>query len=227
MKRLLNIVAIATTVILAAMSLQSCLEADGDEPNYSTDSNGHWRVLVTIKTDATGQTYLQLNDSVTITPANPAMVPDYGKETRALGTLYAGNNINEAGQHTAKVIALDTILTKTMREPMADGSTYGDDPLEIVDDWMTSCEDGYLTLHFRTYFGSGAKHNLSLVRVDDSTVRLCHNANGDTTGDTADGLVAFRLNLLPATGGQYKEITMKWASFSGEKSVTFKYKSRD
>lgn len=227
MKRLLNIVAFATIIMFTMLSLQSCLEADGENPNYASDTGNYKFVVVTIKTDATGQTYMQLNDSSTIVPSNPSMVPDCGKEVRAFGSVYAYDDIDAAGEHTAVVTALDTIRTKMMQLPANDGTTFGDDPLEIVDDWMTVCEDGYLTLHFRTYFGNGIRHNLCLIPEDDNTVRLCHNANGDTSGDTADGLIAFRLNLLPSTGGKYKEITMKWASFAGEKSVTFKYKSRD
>lgn len=55
---------------------------------------------------------------------------------------------------------------------------------------------------------------------------LHHNAAGDTRGFIRDGLVAFRLNDLPDTQGKTVDLTLKWQSFSGMKSVTFKYKSR-
>ena len=78
----------------------------------------------------------------------------------------------------------------------------------------------------------------SLGKKDDETygkdlkgdkpyeVVLHHNAAGDTRGFIRDGLVAFRLNDLPDTQGKTVDLTLKWQSFSGMKSVTFKYKSR-
>ena len=77
--------------------------------------------------------------------------------------------------------------------------------------------------HFRTYFGGAARHALRLVKTDDNTITLYHDANGDYQGSVGDGIIAFRLSDLPATDGKYKEITLKWNSFSGEKSVKFKY----
>ena len=55
---------------------------------------------------------------------------------------------------------------------------------------------------------------------------LYHDAKGDVRGVVKDGLVAFRLSDLPDTHGQTVDLTLKWQSFSGPKSVKFKYKSR-
>ena len=108
-----------------------------------------------------------------------------------------------------------------------DDETYGKDPVEIVRDWTTVAEDGYLTLRFRTYFGDGRTHVFNLVKGDKPyEVVLHHNAMGDTRRIIRDGLVAFRLNDLPDTQGKTVTITLKWQSFSSIKSVQFKYKSR-
>ena len=106
---------------------------------------------------------------------------------------------------------LDSIRTKMM-SPAVDNmeKVYGNDPLEIVKDWSTVCEDGYLTLRIRTIFGGATAHTLRLVRTGDDTVTLYHDANGDTHGSVGDNLIAFRLNDLPDTGGKYKEFTLKW-----------------
>ena len=106
-------------------------------------------------------------------------------------------------------------------------TVYGKDPVEIVKDWTTVVEDGYLTLRFRTYFGNGKKHVVNLVKGDNPyEVVLHHNASGDTKGLIRDGLVAFRLSDLPDTQGKTVNLTLKWQSFSGVKTVKFKYKSR-
>ena len=88
-------------------------------------------------------------------------------------------------------------------------------------------EDGYLTLRFRTYFGNRTKHVVTLVKgANPYEVVLHHDAKGDVRGVVKDGLVAFRLSDLPDTHGNAVDLTLKWKSFSGVKSVTFKYTSR-
>ena len=93
--------------------------------------------------------------------------------------------------------------------------------------WTTVVEDGYLTLRFRTYFGNRTKHVVTLVKgANPYEVVLHHDAKGDVRGVVKDGLVAFRLSDLPDTHGKAVDLTLKWKSFSGVKSVTFKYTSR-
>ena len=45
-------------------------------------------------------------------------------------------------------------------------------------------------------------------------------------GVFGDGMVAFNLAQLPDTQGKVVDLTLKWNSFSGEKSAKFKYCSR-
>ena len=99
--------------------------------------------------------------------------------------------------------------------------------MELVKDWTTLVEDGYLTLRFRTYFGYGKRHVLNLIPTGKPyEVELRHNAQGDDRRVVRDGLVAFRLIGLPDTQGKEVELTVKWKSFSGEKSAKFKYRTR-
>ena len=57
-------------------------------------------------------------------------------------------------------------------------------------------------------------------------MEFCHNAFGDTNGRMGDGLVAFKLDGLPDTQGKTVKLTLKWNSFSGEKSAEFDYCTR-
>ena len=93
-------------------------------------------------------------------------------------------------------------------------------------------EDGYLTLHFQTYWGPG--HILHLVNLvtgtdpaDPYKVVFRHNANGDNYGQADDAIVAFDLRDLPDTQGATVDLTLEWLSFSGVKSAKFKYRTRD
>lgn len=205
------------------LSSQSCSKIDDELVNYPN-------ALVTIKTNgSTGQVYFQLDDETTILPTNIKTSPYGSKELRALVNMKIQEGQNGPYSKCAHVNWVDTLLTKKMAPSQGpkDDEVYGKDPIEIVNDWMTVAEDGYLTLRFRTCFGNGAKHILNLVKGDGPyEVVLHHNASGDTRGVARDGIVAFRLNDLPASEDGIVDLTLKWQSFSGMKSARFKYKCR-
>lgn len=226
MKKVFKILMLVCVTLVTAMSLQSC--DDDDDDNYFSDKV---YAQVTLKTTpSSGQFYMQLNDSVTLIPSNVKTSPYGDKEMRAY-VLYKPNDSVTNSSHSSysvELVSMDTIRTKPMSPEIDDmAKVYGQDPLEIINSWETNCEDGYLTLRFRTYFGGVKTHSLYLVRTGEDTVELFHNANMDAKGYSAEGVISFRLNDLPDTKGQYKEFTLKWMSFSGEKSVKFKYKSRE
>ena len=104
---------------------------------------------------------------------------------------------------------------------------YGNDPVEIVKSWETSAEDGYMNIRFRTNWLPGSRHRVSLVRIADEdgmpTFVFHHDAQGQTGGQTGDGMVAFFLDLPIDTDRVPGNIKIKWKSFTGEKSQTFKY----
>ena len=107
----------------------------------------------------------------------------------------------------------------------------GNDPVEIVKDWVTVVEDGYLTLRFRTASGNNGRiHYVNLVAGQNPDnpyeVEFCHDAQGDVTGDMFDGLVAFKLDCLPDTEGKTVKLLLKWNSFSGPKQVELDYCTR-
>ena len=96
--------------------------------------------------------------------------------------------------------------------------------MEIIDDWVTIAEDGYLTLRFRTQTdGRGTRHALNLVNNGTAenpyVVELRHNAHGDICGYPADGLVAFSLDSLPDTQGKTVKLTLRWKAYRGVKTV--------
>lgn len=214
---------IATLLLLASTMpiLQSCLN-DDDDNNYSMQ---YPSAIVTVKNE-TGKLVLQLDDSTKLYPSNITQPPYGDKEVRALVNY---SKINNGQANSIYVNWLDSIRTKNMAMDLGtnNDSKYGTDPLEIVNDWVTVVEDGYLTLRFRTYFGNQITHQLNLVKgVNPYEVVLHHNANGDKNGILKDGLIAFKLDSLPDTKGKTVDLTVKWNSFSGGKTAIFKYRSR-
>lgn len=212
-----------------AATLTSCSD---DDDNY--DYNEIMPMaLVTIKPNADNSAFtMQLNDSVALYPSNMKSSPFGKKEVRAFANFEREDDFNNQNGKLVEVNWLDSILTKSMAVDFAEknDSAYGNDPVEIVKSWETVVEDGYLTMRFRTRWGYGSKHLVSLVSAgnekDPYKVVFHHNAFGDLNGPWGDAVVAFRLDKLPDTNGQTVDLTLEWKSFSGKKSTTFKYRSR-
>ena len=224
MKKIFILSMIAAVAI--AFGCQSC-NNDDDSENVSIAN-----ALVTAKTAADGTFYLQLDNTTTALPTNISKSPFDGKQVRALTNIQKVDAAHDGYTMAAKVNWIDSILTKQLAPATADNVTaYGNDPIEIVRDWVTIAEDGYLTLRFRTVWGGkGTTHTINLVKSGDAdapyVLQLRHNAKGDTSGVLGDALVAFDLSSLPDTKDETVTLTIKWMSFTGEKSTTFKYCSR-
>ena len=206
------------------LGFQSCL--DDDDNNYSLR---YPNALVTVKSEADGSLFLQLDDKTTLLPTNVKKSPFGDKEVRALVNY---DEVDESSGDYSKAIHInwiDSILTKPIAPDLGEENDkiYGTDPVEIINDWVTIAEDGYLTLRFRTVWGGRNKHFVNLLLGQNPEnlyeVEFRHNAYEDTYGTTEDRLVAFKLDGLPDTEGKTVKLKLKWKSFSGEKSTEFDY----
>ena len=102
-----------------------------------------------------------------------------------------------------------------------------DDGIDLLEDWMTSLEDAFLTLHYSTWWGDGSvSHRLLLQKTGETEFRLLHYRDGDQDLREADALVYFDLNdCLPQTEGM--DITLKWTTGAGESAEKhFRFRSR-
>ena len=214
---------------VASLGFQSCLDDDDDKYAMLLPN-----ALVTVKNASDNSCYLQLDERTTLLPVNMKSSPFGGKEVRALVNY---SNVDEpSGVYSQAVHVnwIDSLLTKSMAPNLGEAENdevYGDDPVEMVADWVTIAEDGYLTLRFRTVWGNPSlKHFVNLISTnnpeDPYEVEFRHNAYGDTYGQAGDGLVAFSLTSLPDTEGKTVKLTLKWHSFTGDKSVQFDYCTR-
>lgn len=224
------------TAVLAACStfgLQSCLKEWGNDNNiYIIDPVDAPNALVTVKNDAeSGSFYLQLDDITTCKPVNLCKNPFGDSEVRAFAKIYEARGEDPAPYSKAvNVQWINSILTKDMAKNLGseqdNAKEYGTDPVEIVNSWETVCEDGYLTLRFRTRWQGLKAHTVNLVYFEgeDGKVhaKFYHDAAGELSGSVQDGFVAFRLTDFPQTTA-YTPFVLEWESFSGPKSVEFKY----
>lgn len=187
--------------------------------------------LVTVKPIDSNSFYMQLDENTTLLPVNMKGSPYGSKEVRALITYTEVPDDPRPYDKAVRVSWMDSILTKKAIVKDDVNKDYGNDPVEIVDDWVTVVEDGYLTLRFRTMSSNtGGFHYVNLIAGQNPDnpyeVEFCHDARGDLYGKMFDGLVAFKLDCLPDTQGQTVKLTLKWNSFSGPKQAELDYCTR-
>lgn len=214
--------------VVVLMMLPSCINDD--------DSSELLRptALVTVCPNADGSFIMQLDDETLLVPTNLKSSPFGTKEVRAL-VNYTETNVSPQDKKTRNVEVnwLDSIRTKLPVETLGeqDAVRFGNDPVEIVQDWVTVAEDGYLTLRIRALWSSPhATHILNLVTgtnpKDPYELELRHDAKGDKNGRWGDALIAFNLNKLHGADAGKAKIKLKWKSFTGDKSAEFEIKMR-
>lgn len=229
MKRLRSLALMALGVMTLALSFSSC--SDDDDNDYRKMVPN---ALVTVKPISDG-CYFQLDDNTTLKPGNINKKPFGDKEVRALVNYSVTDQKDETYGQVVNVNWIDSILTKKpvpcLATPEENDAKYGHDAVDIVRDWVTIAEDGYLTLRFRALWGNVKAHSINLIAnvnpENPYEVELRHNTNGDPQMRWGDALVAFDLNgVVPDTNGKTVKLTIKWKSTAGEKSVDFDYCSR-
>ena len=218
----------AAAIAVTAASLISCLKDDGI--SYSDVVPN---AVVTVKPDG-DKFFLQLDDSTVIYPSNMTKSPFGDKEVRAFTNYRIESEAD--GEQTGYVNWLKELLTKQTVESNgaeADNEKYGNDPVDLVNAFPTVCEDGYLTLRFRTMWGrfGSVQHEVNLITGVDAEdpylVEFRHNAHGDIGDVLSDAYVAFRLDKLPDTEGKTVKLKVRYKTPSGEdKTVSFDYKTR-
>lgn len=229
MKKFKKWALVAIGMMMLAVSLGSCSDDDNDYYLRTVPN-----ALVTVK--VTGdRCYFQLDDQTTLAPGNISKKPFGDKEVRALVNYTMTDRKDDKYGAVVNVNWIDSILTKKpvpcLATPEENDAKYGHDAIDIVRDWVTIVEDGYLTLRFRTLWGNVKPHSINLIAhvnpQNPYEVELRHHTNGDPQLRWGDGFVAFDLNdVLPDTQGKKVKLTVKWKSTVGDKTVDFDYCSR-
>lgn len=211
MKKQMKTLALAAMALLTVSAFVACDDDDWDD-NFS-------RAVVTLKTDpSTGQPYMQVTDSTVVFPSNLSGAPYGGKEVRAFVDFRFDDKASAHAGRSITVLRMDSIRTKDMAPNLADNDkAYGNDPLEIMNSWITVWEDNYLTLHFQTTFSGSEVHYINLIQTAKDTLELRQNANGDVSGPVGNGYIAFRLKDIKPADGDH--IILKWNSYKGIRKI--------
>lgn len=215
MKKVRLSVAAFSACLLAASMFQSCNDLDDDNKWALVPS-----AVVTVKPQESGNFIMQLDDKTVLQPTNMKSSPFGEKEVRALVNYTETVASDVENIRNVSINWIDSIRTKNTVIDLGEENDdkYGNDPIEIVNDWLTVAEDGYLTLRFRTLWGYGSvKHNINLLTnvnpENPYELELRHDANGDFGGEMGDALIAFKLKDLPASDNNKVKIKLNWKSF--------------
>jgi len=183
--------------------------------------------ILTIKKTPTDTVYFQLDDSTTIYAVN--FQDGFTRMEKVFCDITVTNKSVGRFKYEGYINWLEPI---DEGQVTADASVTGNLGLDIIDDWMTGAEDGYLTLHYNTWWGSSqVLHKMCVITgtnpEDPYELVLLQDACGDKKDEEGDALVCFDINSLPDTGDEYKELTLKWTSSGGTAAEKkFKFKTR-
>lgn len=217
------------SVLLGLALLSSCAKEDYEGVDnggfYGTETR-EYTAIVTVHKSPTDTVYFQVDDTTRLYPTN--FQGRYtGLERIVCGITVANSIVPNYGYRT-----LVDWFEQLDKGTFANSKPAGNDGLDIISDWMTSCEDGFLTLHYSTKWGTApVPHTFTLVAglnpSDPYEVLLVQNANGDEKKTTADSIVYFDINSLPDTGDSYKTLTLKWTDSGGKTAEKeFRFKTR-
>ena len=107
-------------------------------------------------------------------------------------------------------------------------SALGGDPMDIVTDWITSLEDGFLTIHYSVRTTGNVLHTFTLAPGEKAgEYVLLHDAHGDQGGELTEGIICFPVSaLLPETGGETVTLSLDYLNLQNSRTrLTVDYRS--
>ena len=239
MKQISSYIRWAGSGLVALLAAVGCAKME----DYAIDNRGYFDPGKSVNEDLAigtlrsqdGVRYIKLDDKTCSQVMNPETVSDIKDGTRVF---------LEFRYVVAEKVAsfcTDAILVEWV-SPIDAGDVYFigfeesfsvdnkksrtyTDPVDIVTDWMTSLEDGFLTLHYMIPQSGNKKHGFAVYpSMDKQEFYLVHDADGDK-GPVSDGIVCFDVShLLPDTGGEKVKLSLVYIDLNNtEKRLTVEY----
>lgn len=218
------------SVLLSLFSCSKAMDIDPKADSSYTSSEGPFddRASLAIGTvrEQAGVRYIQLDPKSAAYVINPSEIQVIPSGTRVF-LEYRRVLSSETPAFCTEAILVEWTSPLDMGEIRYDMMARESDPVSIKTDWITSVEDGFLTLHYAFPSKGKASHRFSLYPgVTKYDFRLLHEANGDVEGDLTDGIICFPIGeqLFESDGKitfsvTYIDLNRK------EKTLTLDYRS--
>lgn len=185
---------------------------------------GEYDAIVTVKKSAKGNVYFQVDSTTCVFPLG-CYEETFTGIKRLACHLIVFDIVEVEDFLDARITWYENIEKGELEKPEETQQNCG---LDMLEDWLTSVEDGFLTLHYSAWWGDSTQpHRITLARGDHPfELFIKHYNNGDEALREADALIYFDLNdILPQTTGN--ELTLKWITCDGTLAQkTFRYSSR-
>ena len=194
-------------------------------PNYSDGADVGLAIGTVRSRD--GVRFIRLDMKSCSQVMNPNEIADIKDGTRVF-LQYRYVVAGSIADFCTDAILVEWASTLDMGEVCYDMQARAGDPVDILGDWITSLEDGFLTLHYAIRASGSVKHGFSLYpSADPDTYRLVHDAYRDTGGSQIDGIVCFDVShLLPDTEGKTVELHLDYIDLNNtQKRLTVEYQS--
>lgn len=235
------------TLCLTAGLLVSCMKGEFDpSPESYTypDSFQAGKTYTAIATGMYHQTgpnysdgfpYLKISDNLNIVDAGNTLKPAAGRIFCQFRLL----DERPSSQFYRAEIDWYESIALGQYGPLDGGTGFAtiddadDDGLNVIEDWMTNLEDGYLTIHYSAWWGKSEQIHYLVLTPDDKDkpleLTLRHDARDDERLEEADALVCFDINSLSNyIDEENKTVTIKWKnSAGGSVKKRFLFKGRD
>lgn len=192
-------------------------------PNY-INSSSPLTFLVTFRQAEDGGAYLYYSDEIRFRCDEP-----FTHQYRAVCVAIIKDYPDEQGYCPAQILCLEALDEGDLTY---DESAAGSDGLEILNDWITTVDDAYLTLKYSAWWGEEpVKHDFHVVAGlnpdDPYYLELRHDAHSDPQAVQSEGIVSFDINALPDTQGEEKVLTLKYRRLGGSSDTKyFGFKTR-
>lgn len=217
----------------AALLLVAGCSPAGDVPDYP-DLNSSADPVITTITEASGIVTVKRNEEglVYLQFGHLRLLPDaleFSRQERAMAqmVIYPEKVGPGNGYYKTQLDWLEAI-DEGVFGPMATGGA----PFDILLTSPYTCvEDGYLNIHYKTWWGETPQHHdfyLSSDPAEPYALTLVQHTHGDAKDNCTDGLIYFDINDLPRTEGKTLTISVNWTKLDGNTGTAyFGFKTRE
>ena len=214
------------SLCLMAGVLASCSKSMDDfpepqQPHYDYPAGYQtgktYTAIATLLKAADGVVYLKVNEDLQIVAENNGLDPLWEK-IKAPTRVYCQFHLLERqpAQYYWAEIEWYEFVAMWDSTVVLDG---GDAGLDIIDDWMTSLEDGFLTIHYSAWWGRGNSRHLIFLEYEKQNIyRLIHDENGDEKLEKNDALYCLDINFISDHIDKDNIIIIKWKTCAGEQA---------
>ena len=221
-------------VLLGACSKEGAAIPDPNSiPKDQADEGQPENVFATLFGDAQ-ERYLRISGETDWLITNPSVTEAFPSGSRVLASIGPGEEVSLDKSRYAgavNVLWMEAVAEQPVGDLMVSLEPKVEDfgaPMQIIYDWITTAEAYYLTVHYRIQQSGEVQHSFKLRPFGEGEdFALCHNKQGDTGEDPAEGIVCFRLSPEPkAEEGETPRIRLHYLDFSGKvKTLVLVYKN--